>query len=71
MLSMRINKLYPDIMPEWFRRHIAAFLLTERKNSGSILVGGVPMDQIETLRKWIEESHNIVAFTGAGVSTET
>ena len=29
------------------------------------------MDKIETLRKWVEESHNIVAFTGAGVSTES
>lgn len=29
------------------------------------------MDQIETLRKWVQESHRIVAFTGAGVSTES
>ena len=29
------------------------------------------MDKIETLREWAKESHNIVAFTGAGVSTET
>lgn len=28
------------------------------------------MDKIEILRKWVNESHNIVAFTGAGVSTE-
>ena len=29
------------------------------------------MDQIETLRRWVEESSRIVAFTGAGVSTES
>ena len=29
------------------------------------------MKKIETLKKWIEESNNIVAFTGAGVSTES
>ena len=29
------------------------------------------MDKIETLREWVKESHNIVAFTGAGVSTES
>lgn len=29
------------------------------------------MDKIETLRKWITESSRIVAFTGAGVSTES
>ena len=29
------------------------------------------MDQLETLRAWVEESSNIVAFTGAGVSTES
>lgn len=29
------------------------------------------MDQIETLRQWISESSHIVAFTGAGVSTES
>ena len=29
------------------------------------------MDKIETLRKWIAESSRIVAFTGAGVSTES
>ncbi len=29
------------------------------------------MDQIETLKQWVAESHNIVAFTGAGVSTES
>ena len=29
------------------------------------------MDKIEILRKWVNESHNIVAFTGAGVSTES
>lgn len=29
------------------------------------------MDKIETLKKWIEESRHIVAFTGAGVSTES
>lgn len=28
------------------------------------------MDKIETLRQWVKESKNIVAFTGAGVSTE-
>ncbi len=29
------------------------------------------MGNIETLKKWIEESNRIVAFTGAGVSTES
>lgn len=29
------------------------------------------MDKIETLRQWVKESKNIVAFTGAGVSTES
>ena len=29
------------------------------------------MDAIETLRRWISESHRMVAFTGAGVSTES
>ena len=29
------------------------------------------MDGLETLRTWVEESSNIVAFTGAGVSTES
>ena len=28
------------------------------------------MDKIETLRQWVKESKNIVAFTGADVSTE-
>ena len=27
------------------------------------------MDKIEILREWVKESHNIVAFTGAGVSS--
>ena len=29
------------------------------------------MDKIETLKKWDAESNRIVAFTGAGVSTES
>lgn len=29
------------------------------------------MDKLEVFKQWIEESHNIVAFTGAGVSTES
>ena len=29
------------------------------------------MDKIETLRKWVSESKRIVAFTGAGASTES
>lgn len=29
------------------------------------------MNKIETLQKWIEESHAIVCFSGAGVSTES
>lgn len=29
------------------------------------------MSKIDTLRKWIRESTRIVAFTGAGVSTES
>lgn len=29
------------------------------------------MQKIETLKKWVEESKSIVAFTGAGVSTES
>lgn len=29
------------------------------------------MNKVETLKKWVEESGRIVAFTGAGVSTES
>lgn len=29
------------------------------------------MKKIETLKQWIAESNSIVAFTGAGVSTES
>lgn len=29
------------------------------------------MDKIEMLKRWVAESHKIVAFTGAGVSTES
>ena len=29
------------------------------------------MGKVDTLKKWVEESHRIVAFTGAGVSTES
>lgn len=29
------------------------------------------MSKIETLKRWIDESSRIVAFTGAGVSTES
>ena len=29
------------------------------------------MDAIETLRRWVSESNQMVAFTGAGVSTES
>ena len=29
------------------------------------------MCKVDILKKWIEESKNIVAFTGAGVSTES
>lgn len=29
------------------------------------------MSNIETLKKWVSESSRIVAFTGAGVSTES
>lgn len=29
------------------------------------------MNKLETFKKWIDESRNIVAFTGAGVSTES
>ena len=29
------------------------------------------MDKIEIFKKWIEESNRIVAFTGAGASTES
>lgn len=29
------------------------------------------MTKIETLKRWVEESNRIVAFTGAGVSTES
>lgn len=28
------------------------------------------MDKIETLRNWVTESSRMVAFTGAGASTE-
>lgn len=29
------------------------------------------MDRIEVFKRWISESNRIVAFTGAGVSTES
>ena len=29
------------------------------------------MEKLETLKQWVEESHNIVFFGGAGVSTES
>ena len=29
------------------------------------------MDDIQTLKQWVSESKHIVAFTGAGVSTES
>lgn len=29
------------------------------------------MNKVEILKQWIKESHRIVAFTGAGVSTES
>lgn len=29
------------------------------------------MNNIETLKRWVAESNRIVAFTGAGVSTES
>lgn len=29
------------------------------------------MNEIETLKRWVAESNRIVAFTGAGVSTES
>lgn len=29
------------------------------------------MDKVSTLIKWVAESNHIVAFTGAGVSTES
>ena len=29
------------------------------------------MNKIETLKQWVAESKRIVAFTGAGVSTES
>ena len=28
-------------------------------------------DKLETLRQWVRESRHMVAFTGAGVSTES
>lgn len=28
------------------------------------------MDSVDILKQWVEESHNIVFFGGAGVSTE-
>lgn len=36
-----------------------------------IIKEGDTMNDIETLKKWVEESNRIVAFTGAGVSTES
>ena len=33
--------------------------------------GDAPMDEIETLKQWVESSRNIVFFGGAGVSTES
>ena len=36
-----------------------------------ISIGGAKMEQLEILRKWVEESSRIVFFGGAGVSTES
>lgn len=36
-----------------------------------ISMGVTTMKEMETLKKWVEESNRIVAFTGAGVSTES
>ena len=33
--------------------------------------GGNAMDKIKILKRWVEESKSIVAFTGAGASTES
>lgn len=33
--------------------------------------GGITLDNIEIFRQWVDESKHIVAFTGAGVSTES
>lgn len=33
--------------------------------------GGMSMEQLDTLKQWIDKSHNIVFFGGAGVSTES
>lgn len=33
-------------------------------------MGGRKMDKLEMLKTWINESKAMVAFTGAGVSTE-
>ena len=52
----------------------------EKRCTISTVGGGVPdgetdsgrvlMDSVDILRQWVEESHNIVFFGGAGVSTE-
>ena len=31
----------------------------------------IRMEELETLKQWVEESNNIVFFGGAGVSTES
>ena len=41
------------------------------ENYSIIIIGGDLMDKIEILKQWVSESKHIVAFTGAGVSTES
>ena len=36
-----------------------------------ILLGGDTMEKLETLKRWVADSNRIVAFTGAGASTES
>ena len=41
------------------------------KFCSTIYVGDLMEKKIEILRRWVAESSRIVAFTGAGVSTES
>lgn len=45
-------------------------LIFLRKTDMIIKKEGLLMDKIEMLKEWVAESKRIVAFTGAGFSTE-
>ena len=47
------------------------FIDYSRKSLYHIGKGGDLMKEIDILKRWVTESNRIVAFTGAGISTES